>query len=226
MRVDEIMTREVITVGPETTIGEAAALMVTHGVSGLPVVDAGRVVGILSEGDLILRQKERRPGPWWRSFVADGEKLARDYQRRVGTTVAEVMTRPVIWVGPEVSIETVAAILDERRIRRVPVLDAGKLVGIVSRGDLVKALAREPVRRGGPRPDAELVREMEARLAAEPWAAAHSIAAQASHGVLAFWGLVESEAEKAAVETLARAIDGVTGIESHLVVRQDAPHLY
>jgi CBS domain-containing protein len=228
MRVEDIMTRDVITVRPETTIHEAAALMVTHGISGLPVVDdACRVVGIVSEGDLILRQKERRSRPWWRSFLDDGEKLAREYQKRAGTTVGDAMTRSVLCVSPRLPIESVAVVLDEQRIRRVPVVDLGRLVGIVSRGDLIRSLASEPLRpAGAARAEGDLVREFKARLAAEPWAKAHGIVAQAEKGVLGLWGLVDSEAEKSAVETLARAIAGVTSIENHLVVRRDAPYLY
>jgi CBS domain-containing protein len=228
MRVEEVMTRDVITVRPETTIQEAAALMVTHRVSGLPVVDdTGRVVGIVSEGDLILRQKGRRPHPWWRVFLDDGEKLAREYQKRAGSIVGDVMTRSVLCVSPRLPIESVAVVLDERRIRRVPVVDLGRLVGIVSRGDLIKALAREPLQpAAAPRSEAELVREFKDRLAAEPWASAHGIVAQASHGVLGLWGLVESEAEKSAVETLARTVAGVTAVDNHLLVRLDMPYLY
>ena len=228
MRVEEIMTRDVITVRPETTVQEAAALMVIHGVSGLPVVDdTRRVVGIVSEGDLIARQKGQRVHPWWRGFLDDAETLAREYQKRAGTTVGDVMTRSVLCVSPRLPIESVALVLDERRIRRVPVVDLGRLVGIVSRGDLIRALAREPVRPAGTtRSEGELVREFKDRLAAEPWAEAQGIVAQAENGVLGFWGVVDTEAEKSATEILAQTIDGVTRVENHLVVRQDVPYLY
>ncbi len=141
MKAEEIMTTNVIAVSPKTAIHEAAELMVDHGVSGLPVVDdEGDVVGIVTEGDLILREKPGERMSWWRAFFADAQKLARDYQKAHGTTVAEVMTRSVITVSPDLPIESVALILDEHKIRRVPVVAGGRLVGIVSRGDLIKAL--------------------------------------------------------------------------------------
>jgi CBS domain-containing protein len=142
MTIDDIMTRDVITVRPETVIQEAARLMVEHRVSGLPVIDdGGRVVGIISDGDLILRQRRRRERPWWRAFFESGNRLVREYQKAMGLTVGEVMTRPAIVISPVFGIETAAAILDSRRIRRLPVVRDGQLVGIVSRGDLIKALA-------------------------------------------------------------------------------------
>src|SRR5512145_194081 len=105
MRVSEVMTAEVLTVRPETPIHEAAVLMASRGISGLPVVDdAGGVVGILSEGDLIIRQKPREPLPWWRQFFADAEGLAREYQKAVGTTAGEVMTTEVLCVGPDAPV--------------------------------------------------------------------------------------------------------------------------
>jgi CBS domain-containing protein len=144
MKIEEVMTRDVITVGPTTSIHKAAQLMVEHGVSGLPVVDdAGRLVGIISEGDLILRQKRRTERPWWRRFFEDGEQLAREYQKARGTTVAEVMTRSVVSISPVWGIDMAATILRNRGIRRLPVVHDGQLVGIVSRADLIKALATE-----------------------------------------------------------------------------------
>jgi CBS domain-containing protein len=222
------MTRDVVTVTPDTPIGEAALLMATRGVSGLPVLDGrGTVVGIVSEGDLILRQHPRERTPWWRAFFADGEGLARAYQKAVGTTAGEVMTRSALCVAPDVTLETAASILDARRIRRLPVVDGGRLVGIVSRGDLVRALANEhvwarPVRS----PDAELVREMRERLRGESWVARRGIVVEAANGVVSLWGVAESEAEKSAIETMARAIPGVQGVDSHLVVRPAMPYLY
>lgn len=142
MTIEDIMTRQVITVRPETTVQEAARLMFTNRISGLPVVDAGgRVVGIVSDGDLIQRQRRPKVRPWWRLFFENGERLAREYRKVVGITVGDVMTRPALVISPVFGIETAAAIMANRQIRRLPVVQDGQLVGIVSRGDLVKALA-------------------------------------------------------------------------------------
>jgi len=144
MTIEDVMTRDVITVGPTMPIHKAAQLMVEHGVSGLPVVnDDGQLVGIISEGDLILRQTRRSERPWWRRFFEDGEQVAREYLRATGTTVGEVMTHPVISISPVWGIETAATILQTRGIRRLPVVLDGRLVGIVTRADLIKALAIE-----------------------------------------------------------------------------------
>ena len=227
MRVSEVMTAEVLTVRPETPIHEAAVLMASRGISGLPVVDdAGRVVGILSEGDLIIRQKPREPLPWWRQFFADAEGLAREYQKAVGTTAGEVMTTEVLCVGPEAPVAAAAVILDERRIRRLPVVANGRLVGIVSRGDLVRALASAAPTPPASLSDGDLVREMRERLRREPWATTSGILFEARDGILALWGLVSTDLERSALETMARAIPGVRGVESHLVVRSAVPYVY
>lgn len=223
VRAMDIMTREVISVHPETSIHDAARIMVDHAVSGLPVVgDGGRVVGIVSEGDLILRQKPRERVSWWRSFFETGERLAREFQKATGVTVGEIMTPRVITVSPELPIESVAAILDGHRIRRVPVVHEGQLVGIVSRGDLIKALANEPVPTEVPHSDAELIATMKARIAAESWGP-RGLVIHAQDGVLSLWGLVETEAERSALETMARSIGGVKRIDDQIAVRSEMP---
>ncbi len=217
LRACDVMARDVITVRPETPVGQAARLLVFHGISGLPVVDeGGRVVGVVTEGDLILRQEPQERSSWWHTFFDDPDALARQYRKATGMTVAEVMSRPAISVPSSLPLESVAVILHRRRIRRLPVVDDGRLVGIVSRGDLVKALAAEPPPDAASRSDAELVEEMRTRLSREPWAARLGVVVHADRGVLVLWGTSLSEAEKAALETMARSIPGVARIDSHL----------
>ena len=143
LTVGDVMTREVVTVSPESSIHDAALLMVEHRVSGLPVVSHDRrLLGVISDGDLIVRQRRVAATPWWRQFFADGERLAREYRRAVGTTVAEVMS-PAVSINPAFLVETAAAILLNRGFRRLPVVRDGKVVGIVSRSDLLRALTAE-----------------------------------------------------------------------------------
>jgi CBS domain-containing protein len=221
VQIEEIMTREVVTVTPATSIQAAAKLMADHGISGLPVVDdQRRLLGIISEGDLILRQKSPARRPWWHRFFDDAEGLAHEYRKLVGTTVGEVMTRAVVSISPVFGAETAASILHTRGFRRLPVVQDGKLVGIISRGDLVKALAATAAPATETRSDAELVEAMKTRLAAEPWASTAGFVVHAKRGVIFLWGVVPTEAERAALETMARAIEGCTGVENDLVARR------
>src|SRR5689334_15550545 len=132
MRACDVMTRDVITVRPETPVQQAARLLVFHGISALPVVnEGGHVVGVVSEGDLILRQEPRERSSWWHTFFDDPDALAQQYRKATGMTVAEIMSRPAISVPSSLPIESVAVLLHRRRIRRLPVVDDGRLVGIV-----------------------------------------------------------------------------------------------
>lgn len=223
MKTADVMSTDLITVKPEASIQAAARLMVDHGVSGLPVVsERSELVGIITERDLIVREKARAPRPWWKLFFQDAEQLAREYQKARGLTVAEVMTHPVVQVSPDTPIASAAAILDQLRIGRLPVVADGALVGIVSRADLVKALAAAPGARAVARSDAELVAEMRRQLGREPWISTH-IAVRADNRVLSLYGLVASETERAAIETMARALEGCAGVDNQLIVRTQLP---
>jgi CBS domain-containing protein len=216
MKVQEIMTADVIAVGPDASVHDAARLMSDHGVSGLPVVDDdGYVIGIVTEGDLILRQAAPRARHWWRWFFADPEKLAREYQKASGTTVGEVMTRVVVSIPPALGIEAAARILHDRGLRRLPVVLDGRLVGILSRADLVKALAATPVASAAAS-DAELATAMRQRMQAEPWTS-FAVAVEAADGVITLRGIAATEAERSALETMARAIPGCRAVDNQLL---------
>lgn len=218
MKVDDVMTRTVFTVGPTATIEQAAKLMVERRVSGLPVVDeAGALVGIVSEGDLILRQRPAERLTWWRMFFTDGETLAREYRKRIGTVVADVMTQAVISVGPEVDVSVAAHLLHTRNIRRLPVVADGKLVGIVSRGDLVRLLAA-PRPAAPARTDQALADELRRRLNEQPWMTDRGLVVSAHDGVVELWGIANSDAARAAIEATARSIEGCRAVKSNLAV--------
>ncbi len=219
MKIDEVMTRTVATIAPTATIEQAARLMVERGVSGLPVVDAaGAVLGIVSEGDLIVRQRPAERLSWWRLFFDDGEALARDYRKRIGTMVSDVMTSPVIAVAPDTDISVAAELLHARNIRRLPVTAGGTLVGIVSRGDLVKLLAT-PRPSAAARSGTALADELRRRVREQPWMTDRGLVVSAVDGIVELWGIVDSAEERAAIEITARSIDGCLGVKSHLMVK-------
>jgi CBS domain-containing protein len=143
MQAKDLMTTRVAAIGPGATVREAARLMIERGVSGLPVVDDdNRVIGMVTEGDLVRRRElgTEPAGSWW--LVALAEGAARDYRKSHAVLVRDVMTRPVFGVRPAASLRVIAKLMQERGVKRVPVLEAGRLVGIVSRADLVRRLAR------------------------------------------------------------------------------------
>jgi CBS domain-containing protein len=136
------MTTSVATVAAGATVRDAARLMLERRVSALPVLDEkGTVIGMVSEGDLVRRTElgTETAGSWW--LVALTEGAARDYRKTHAKAVRDVMSRPVFGVRPSASLGEIAKLMEQRRIKRVPVLEAGRLLGIVSRADLVRELA-------------------------------------------------------------------------------------
>src|SRR5262249_9918567 len=152
MRAMDVMTTNVVTVGPATSVQEVSKILSERSISGVPVVDAAnRLVGIVSEGDLLHRVEtgtERRPDrrtgrrrSWWLDTIGADEELARDYVKSHGRTARDVMTSEVTFVSDTTELGEIANILESKRIKRVPVVRDGRLVGIVSRANLVRALA-------------------------------------------------------------------------------------
>lgn len=228
MRAKDVMTRAVVTITPSASIQDAARSLIEHRVSGLPVVDAdGRVIGIITEADLIVRRTSASEGrSWWHRFLSDPERLAEDYRKTAGSTVGDVMTRAVICVDPGMPVEAVAALLAAQAIKRVPVVTDGRLVGIVSRADLIKALATQTI---SPvtATDADIVQAITERLGREEWARHSGVIVKSHGGVVDLWGIVDSENEKAATEALARNVRGVTGVENYLTVTSAVlPYVY
>lgn len=149
LQAQDVMTTRVAAIGADATVREAARLMVERGVSALPVLDdKDRVAGIVSEGDLVRRPElgtGAATGSWWLRLLA--ENTARDYVKTHGVAVRDVMTRPVVSVRCSTPLREVVRLLEKHRIKRVPVLEAHRLVGIVSRADLVRRLAAAPAPR-------------------------------------------------------------------------------
>ena len=144
MRADQIMTRQLITVGPETPVVEAANAMLQHHVSGLPVIDAaGKLIGIISEGDFIRRVEigtQRERGRWLRFLVGAG-RVAADFVHERGRKVREIMTPDPVTIAEDTPLTEIVSALDQHDIKRLPVVRREKLVGIVTRSDLLRAVA-------------------------------------------------------------------------------------
>jgi len=216
MEVREFMSREVVTLRPEDPIREGARWLVKGATSALLVANGGgSVVGMLTEDDLLVRLSDRRL-PWWRTMFADGAELAREYQKAVGMQVKDVMRPAPAPVDPETSIQAAAERLERAGTAVLPVLEDGRLVGTVGCWNVVKAIAETAGQTDPPRTDDELVVEMKARLAREPWVSNRAIWIAAKNGVLTLFGLVDTEEEKTALGIMARTIAGCKGVENKL----------
>ncbi len=228
MRAMDVMTPDVVTVNPDTSVQALAKLLSERAISGAPVVDPdGRMVGIVSEGDLLHRtelgteQPRKARHSWWLEHFAAG--LARDYVKSHGRTVRDIMTRDVATVSEETDLADVAMLLETRRIKRVPVVRDGKVVGIVSRSNLVRALGATP---SAPAPatdageDDRAIRDrLLAELKGQEWAA--KIWAQdiiVSGGVIHLWfGTDEPAERRQAVRVAAENVPGARGVEEHVI---------
>jgi CBS domain-containing protein len=221
MQAKDVMTTGVVTVTPETQIQEIAKLLLERKISGVPVVDPEeRVLGVVSEGDLMQRlgSESGRHRSWWLGFVASSQERAEEYVKRHGSRAADVMTRDVVTVAEETPIGEIARILEERRIKRVPVVRDGKLVGIISRANLLHGLAaRKEAAPGAPSADDRSIREaVMADLAKEGWVTHGSLNVIVTDGVVELWGWVESDEERRAFKITAENVPGVRSVEDHL----------
>ena len=216
MKIKDFMNREVVTLRPEDPIQEGARLLTKNCTSALPVVNGdGSIVGLLTEDDLMIRLKNRRLS-LWKTLFADRADLAHEYQKAVGTKVKDVMRPAPVPVDPEASLESAAERLERAGTGVLPVLADGRLVGTVSCGNLVEAVAETVEPTEAPRTDDELVAEMKARLAQEAWVSNRSIWIAAKDGVLTLFGMVDNVEEKTSLGVMAQTIPGCKGVENNL----------
>jgi CBS domain-containing protein len=221
MQAADVMTRTVITTAPDASIEDAARLMVLHRFSGVPVVDAqGRVVGMITEGDLLRRaetETEKRHSRWFRLLMGPG-RLAHEYAQTHARKVEEVMSSPVVSVTPEASLAEVVALMESRGVKRLPVLENDRLVGLVSRADLLKALAELlPKPRATAISDAELRQGILAEIEKQPWTPITSVDAVVTEGTVELRGVVTDERERAALRVLAENVPVVKQVRDRLV---------
>jgi CBS domain-containing protein len=217
----DVMVRDVVTVHPDTDVAEAIKLLAEHDVSALPVVGAdGRLAGMLSEADLIHRveigTQTRRP--WWLESLTGAGTLAAEFAKSHGKKVGEVMTAGVVAVGEQTPLAEIAALFERKRIKRVPVVRDGKLVGIVSRSNLIQALA-SAIGQGEEHgePDRRIREELLSRLAEQEWTDFGDRNVTVSGGVVHPWGLVGSAAEHTALLALAESVPGVARVADETI---------
>jgi len=221
MKALDVMTNRVVTVDTTTPVQEVASVMLTQGVSGLPVMDGnGRLQGMVSEGDLMRRAETGTadaPRPWWLRLFGDEEKEAREYIKSHGATAGDVMTRGVTTIGPDEDIASVAMLLEKKGIKRVPVVEDGKLLGIVSRADLLRGLATHgSLNRTAPAGDRGIRDALVAHLASQPWASSAMVNVTVNDGVVNLWGVYDSKDQHAALMVAARNAPGSQGVEDHM----------
>lgn len=212
MKAKDIMTRDVVTVAPNASVHEVAALLAKHNISGIPVADKDkRLLGLVSEGDLVERVEvgAEPKGKWWLENFNDPQALASRYAKAHGAKAADVMTRQVATVGPDADLADVAEILHAHRVKRVPVVRDGKLLGIVTRSDIVKALSgamgpTAPEVRG----DGELQRSILERMRTEPWLDTSYVNVSVDKGKVTIAGLIGSKDEQRALCALVEDVAG------------------
>ncbi|MGB8607965.1 CBS domain-containing protein [Bradyrhizobium sp.] len=221
MRAADVMTPDPVCISPDTSIIDAARLMLERKFSGLPVVDAGgRLVGIVTEGDL-LRRTETGTQPKrarWIEFLMGSGRLATEYAQTRGRKVSDVMTPEVQRVTEDALLEEVVHLMGRHQINRVLVVRDGKLVGIVTRANLLHALASVAAEtKPGPTSDTSIRERLYAELKAQPWAPVGLINVVVRNGVVHLSGTLLDERHRGAIRVAAERIPGVKAVEDRLV---------
>jgi CBS domain-containing protein len=223
MQAAEIMTRDVITVAPDDSVLDAALMLLKNRISAMPVLnEQGRLIGVVSEGDLLRRVEigtdERRP--WWRELFAGNERLARDYIRAHGRKVSDIMTPSAIVASPDTDLSEIASLMERNGIKRLPIVEEGRLVGLVSRADLLRAFTEcsNTAPAGQAVEDEQIRNRLNAELRSLRWLSPGKFNVTVDHGVVELWAAVDSEAERQALVIAAETTPGVIAINNHVLV--------
>ena len=221
MKAEDVMTRDVISIDPTATVLQAARLMLQHHISGLPVVDKeGKLVGVLSEGDFLRRRETRteHKRSRWLEFLMGPGRIAAEYSHSHGSKVAEVMTTEVQTVDELTAIEDIVELMESKRIKRVPVVCGGQLVGIVTRSNLMHAMvSMARVAQPSAKDDGTIREKLLAEFQKEIWAPAAMTNVVVRDGVVELWGVIVDERQREAMKVAAENIPGVKAVNDHLV---------
>ena len=221
MLVEQVMSSPVLSVAPTTSIDDAARLMLAHHISGLPVTTPdGVLVGIVSEGDFLRRGElgtKRKRSRWLEFFMSPG-KAAEEYVQANTRRVGDVMTTEVATTRPDAPLEEVVEAMSRYRVKRLPVLKDGKLLGIVSRSDLLRALVRSRADAPAEAVSDAVIRDaIAARFAEQSWSGNGLIRAHVEQGTVELTGTLFDERERQAARVLAENVEGVKSVIDHLV---------
>lgn len=221
MQAADIMTKTVITVQPDTGVREIASLLLKHRISAVPVVGPDRgILGVVSEGDLMRRAEndtETRHS-WWLEMISSPQERAGTFIKTHGRKAGDVMTHNVISVTEDTPLHEIARLLEKHHIKRVPVIRDGRLVGIVSRANLLHGLAAKRAESAGPgSSDDQAIREQLLKaLYNDVGLDTAKINLIVNDGVVELWGFVDSGTEKKAAQIAAQNTPGVKTVENHL----------
>jgi len=221
MIVADVMTRRVISVSPDATVEDAATQMLERGISGLMVVDAkGELAGVVTEGDLLRRDElgTERHRPWWLRMLVSPGRQASDFTRTHGRRVRDVMTADVVTVAADATLEDVVETMERQRIKRVPVTEDGRVIGVVSRADLLRALVvstrnKPPVAID----DRSLRTAVLDAFEQQSWTPLTTLNVTVADGVVDVWGTITNEDERRAICVAAENTPGVKQVNDHLV---------
>ena len=225
MRARDVMVSPVVTVKPSASVQQVAKVLLERRISAVPVVDDDdKLIGIVSEGDLLHRAEagtERRRS-WWLAMLTDERALAADYVKAHARNVKDVMTSPVITAAPDTPLHEIASLLESNSIKRVPIVEHGQLVGIVSRANLVQAVASERRQLDIPLSDTAVRDKLLAHLKRQRWAHTALVNVTVNDGVVDLWGISNSDTERNALRVAAEALPNVRAVNNHLIKRPQA----
>lgn len=220
MQARDIMVSPVITVRKNATVRDVAKILLEKRISAVPVVDnVGKLVGIVTESDLMRRAEAgtEHVYSWWVHFLAGDATVAADYAKAHAAKVEDVMTSDVVTAAPETPLHEIATLLEERQIRRVPIINTdGNLIGIVSRANLIQVVASAQPKLEMALPDFTIRQKLLTELKRQPWAHTHNLDVTVTNGIVDLWGYAQSDEERKAIRVAAEEIPGVVAINDHL----------
>ena len=218
MQAQDLMSTALVVVPPDAPVAAVAELLAARGISAVPVVDAaGMALGIVTEGDLIRRLADQPPGPlgWFLQLFRDPAPLVERFSRAHGLTARDVMSTALVGVGRTATAEAIARLMETHAIRRVLVLEDGKLAGIVSRADLLRAILRAPAAPAAA-DDSAILRAVVAAMREQPWVDTCWVFPDVAGGTVSLFGYARSDEMRRALLLLAQGIPGVAAVQDRM----------